>query len=283
MMRRILLMIAVAIWLAPHAAYATEWAGQVIFVSGSVKIGRSGKFVNAKLKTPAMKGDTVVAGKRSTAKILFPDDSMLTVRPDTSVEISEYLFDAKKSRAESLFRLLAGKVRAVVGRASFSIKTQTAVAGARGTVFEVSYSEQTRLTMVSVIEGIVELRNVNPAIAGLRVVTAGQSSSVPEGRSPSAPAPTPSSGTSRQGGAASGSAQRAEGDSGDGSTTEATELNDSVVPAVQDPVPGALGGAPTDETSTMTPDSGNTTGTTGQTTIDQQPAVTPVDIKVVFP
>lgn len=280
MMRRILLMIAVAIWLAPPAAYATEWAGQVIFVSGSVKIGRSGKFVNAKLKTPARKGDTVVAGKRSTAKILFPDDSMLTVRPDTSVEISEYLFDAKKSRAESLFRLLAGKVRAVVGRASFSIKTQTAVAGARGTVFEVSYSEQTRLTVVSVIEGIVELRNVNPAIAGLRVVTAGQSSSVPEGRSPSAPAPTPSSGTSSQGGAASGSAQRAEGDSGDGSTTE---LNDSAVPAVQDPVPGALGGAPTDETSTMTPDSGNATGTTGQTTIDQQPAVTPVDIKVIFP
>jgi hypothetical protein len=279
MMRRISLMIALAIWLAPHAAFATEWAGQVIFVNGSVKISRGGKLVNAALKTPAMKGDTVVTGKRSTAKILFPDDSLLTVRPDTSVEITEYLFDAKKSRAASLFRLLAGKVRAVVGRASFSIKTQTAVAGARGTVFEVAYNEQTRITMVSVIEGIVELRNVNPAVSGLRVVTAGQSSSVPEGRSPSAPAPTPppSSGTSGQ---KSDSAQQADGGSGDGSQTE---LNDSAIPAVQGPVSGAPGGAPADVTGTTTPDISDTAGTTGQTTIDLQPAVTPVDIKVLFP
>jgi hypothetical protein len=66
--------------------------------------------------------------------MLFIDDSVLTLREKTKVVVKEYAY-SKERGGKSIFNLLDGKMKAVVGKAQFEVHTPTAVAAARGTVF----------------------------------------------------------------------------------------------------------------------------------------------------
>ncbi|OGQ47747.1 MAG: hypothetical protein A3H42_06680 [Deltaproteobacteria bacterium RIFCSPLOWO2_02_FULL_46_8] len=120
-------------------AFAAEPAGQVVDVIGDVIVIQEGKApIAPTLKQPVYLGDIIETKKTGGMKILFKDDTVLTVKENSKTLISEFLFDPKKNQRKAVFHVVYGKIRTVVGRffgenQPVEIRTPTAVGGIRGT------------------------------------------------------------------------------------------------------------------------------------------------------
>jgi hypothetical protein len=128
-------------------------------------------------------GDILVTEKKTYARIRFSDDSELILRPNSQLRISQYHFDQASPRDDkAFFNLAKGGLRAVTGkigsrssRDSYKMMTETAVAGIRGTTYELRICEGNCGAIpdglyLYVMDGIVSLTNN----AGSRDIGAGQ-------------------------------------------------------------------------------------------------------------
>lgn len=153
-----LLSLAVA---APWSAQAADAVGRIISVQGEPKVERaSGGTIAVRRDDPVHVGDTVRTGA-GRAKILFQDNSIMTLAEQTDLKITEFLFQAQTEERSSVFNLLSGKVKTLVGKLfssapNFTIRTPTAVAGVRGTFFQVDFDGD---TLVTVFDGEVDVAN----------------------------------------------------------------------------------------------------------------------------
>jgi hypothetical protein len=138
-----------------------EPVGNVVAVRGSATVERGGKKLDAQPRLGIDLQDTVVTGAGGRVKLLFIDDSVLTLAEKTHMNIDTFLH-SRTDRGKSLFNLLDGKMRAVVGKTGFEVKTPTVVAAARGTVilFEVGKREGRHFTRVTSLEGLVDVRSL---------------------------------------------------------------------------------------------------------------------------
>lgn len=172
------------------------WADEVGTVAGSegtAFVWRGDQAIEAKIGTAIEIGDQLATGQPGRIKVVFQDDSVLTVSEDSRVTVDEQVFDASASKARSAFSLLKGKVGALVsdyyGKPgnSYEVKTETAVAGVRGTEFAMVYDPQASLTEVTGITGTVHVVSLaNLAETGV-LVTANESTSVARGQLPTVP------------------------------------------------------------------------------------------------
>lgn len=128
------------IFLVPMAAQAqAEAAGQIIDLQGGVTLTpKGGAPKPAALKQPVNVGDKLETKATGALKILFVDDTILTLKENSKTLITEFLFDAKAGKRKTVLNVLEGKARTVVGKffgddQTVEIKTPTAVAGIRGT------------------------------------------------------------------------------------------------------------------------------------------------------
>jgi ferric-dicitrate binding protein FerR (iron transport regulator) len=134
--------------------------------------------------------DLVSTAEGGRVKILFIDDSVLTLAEKSRMSVDTFIH-SRSDRGKSLFNLLDGKMRAVVGKTKFEVKTPTVVAAARGTVilFEVGTINGRAFTRVTCLEGIVDIRKLTDEEGAATVMlTAGESILVMAGQ----PLPTPS-------------------------------------------------------------------------------------------
>ena len=122
-------------------------------------------------------------------KILFRDDSILTLGQNSKLVIKQYLYNPKSKRTESIYELADGRLKAVVGGPGFKVTTPTAFAAARGTVFVIWYDSSTNTTGLAVIEGSVQFGNINPDIPGTQTIAAGQMSALSGNGPPGPPGP----------------------------------------------------------------------------------------------
>lgn len=145
-------------------AYAAAPIGAVAASEGTVTLQRGGKTYKLPTGTKLFNGDAVLTSKGSFAKLLFNDDSLLTVGANSSFKLENYAVTAT-SRSAS-FRLMFGKVRAIVskfasGNTDYKFVTPTAVAGVRGTHLVLDFDQSTKQTTLSVIEGEVGFRGID--------------------------------------------------------------------------------------------------------------------------
>lgn len=106
-------------------------------------------------------GDNIRAHAGSSAVLDLPDGSTIFVAENSRIVVSKLDFDPQSHARQALFHLAVGKVRAVVSQAAitlvkarqsnFAVTTPTAVAAARGTVFEVVYDATQNVMRVAVI------------------------------------------------------------------------------------------------------------------------------------
>jgi len=178
---------ALAVLMAAGAAAAAEKAGDVVSVRGKAQIERQGGRSDARIRDALQESDSVVTKDKARLKMLFRDDSVLTLGANSRLNIRKYLYSPENKRAESIYELADGRLRSVAGGPGFKVTTPTAFAAARGTVFSVSYDAETGTTEISVLEGAVEVRNINDAIPGSQVVVAGQSTTVAGNKPPTTP------------------------------------------------------------------------------------------------
>jgi len=134
----------------PKVLHAEESIGTVIAVKEKVYVFRSGKDE----RLPVQRGDDILladtyeteAGAR--AKLLFQDDSLITLGESTRLLVSENIYKPAEKQRSSIMHLLSGSARALVGKtfsnakSKFEIHTPTSVAAAKGTYFIVKICEE---------------------------------------------------------------------------------------------------------------------------------------------
>lgn len=161
---------------------AEEEAGSVIALRGGASIQRSGKTLEARIKDRIMLHDVVATRAESRVKLLFKDDSVLTLGASSQVSVLEFV-QGKDKGSRAIFNLIDGKMRSVVGRAGFEVRTPTAVAAARGTIIlsETGKINDKKYTTILAHEGEVGLRSSDPKIPGTVLLTPGMMLTVVEG------------------------------------------------------------------------------------------------------
>jgi hypothetical protein len=161
-------LIVMLLILLPLIAEAQE-VGLMVALKGKVTILRDNRTTNAVLKDKIFLKDTIETKEESRAKILFKDDSILTLAEKTRVNIEEYLYSEDRKKGRSIINLIDGKLRSLVGKNEFEVHTPTVVAAARGTYFIVwtGIEEGVPMSGVAVLEGFVHLSSINPAIPGV--------------------------------------------------------------------------------------------------------------------
>lgn len=166
--------------------------GSVVALKGKAVIERSGKKVDAKIKAKLQLADTVQTGAGSRLKMLFVDDSVLTLSNNSRMAIKEFVH-SKGDRGKSIFNLLDGKMRAVVGKTRFEVQTPTAVAAARGTViyFETGILDGKHFTKIICLEGTVDVQGVGAAAGTSIPLTAGNQIMIMENEPLPQPTATP--------------------------------------------------------------------------------------------
>jgi len=183
----IIIMALTAMVSYPFIVSAADTAGNVVSVRGSAFIEREASDISAKIKDTLLEKDQVRTEDRSRIKMLFRDDSILTLGSNTKLVVSQYLYSPEEKRAESIYELIDGKLRTVVGNAGLTVKTPTAFAAARGTIFIIWYDRDRQATGIAVIEGEVEIRSINPDLKDTLLLKAGNLSYVYNGESPQEP------------------------------------------------------------------------------------------------
>ncbi len=160
-------------------ASVSETAGDVL-----VKAATDEDFRPLGDTTHVLTGYAVRTGAASGVTLNWVDGSRVRLGPETSIRVRKCNFNTSSKQTTSLFDLDAGRIwvrvlSALGGKTKFEVRTPTATAGVRGTVFSVSVDEAGQ-TAVAVYEGEV----VVDAEGGTATVAPGQQASVEGGAAP---------------------------------------------------------------------------------------------------
>ncbi|MBI5741647.1 MAG: FecR domain-containing protein [Nitrospirae bacterium] len=174
------------------AASAGSDVGAVVAVKNRAIIAREKQEFDAKVKDGIFSIDTVTTLEASRAKMLFRDDSVLTLGEKSRLVVKEYVYN-EGQRGASVFNLIDGKMKAIVGNTNFEVHTPTALAGARGTVilFENGVVAGRRRTTIISEEGSVEIKNIDSNIPKKIILEPHWMTTVWEGEAPTEPEPAP--------------------------------------------------------------------------------------------
>ncbi len=159
----------------------------VTFIQGEVMIMTK----SAAKWAPAYKGqrlsigDKIKTGRSGRAEVKFANSAIFRMRPLSQLEIpSEKDNDGKRvGFLDMKFGKVWSKVKPVGKGESFKVRTPTAVAGIRGTVFTLSVNAITKKSIVAVLEGSIDVA------AGGATVPVGENekTSVEENQAPDTP------------------------------------------------------------------------------------------------
>jgi len=126
--------------------------GHVQKTQGKVYVIHKDDSVAYRLKDnyPLFSGDTLITSKRARTNAVMKDKSVFALAAGSKMVIDKSVYDPEKDTRTSIMGVLFGRVRFIVkkltGRSSFTVKTQTAVCGVRGTDFAISVRPATKKT-----------------------------------------------------------------------------------------------------------------------------------------
>jgi hypothetical protein len=166
-MKRTLLFLLFSVM--PTWLFANEAVGNAVAVIGSVTIVRAdtGEENPLQRNGEIFLNDTIKTGADGLVKVLLKDESILKVSPATELQISEMIAGPGEG-GRSTVELLKGRIRSVIGNklganSEFNVNTPVAVAGVRGTDFEVVHTlvDGEWVTGVRCFDGAVALSTVD--------------------------------------------------------------------------------------------------------------------------
>jgi hypothetical protein len=204
MKRRIIISVFLGLMLAlgfraqVQAAAPSPIAGKAVQVEGEALVSHDGqdKFETLAEGSSVFSNDQIKTRDDSRVKILFPDDSIIVVGPESVFQINENVYSASGRNRQSSFKLLTGKIRVLVTKhlaasgSKFEIQTTTAVTGVRGTHFAIEAKADDE-TNVFTIEGELNVRNSQDEIRGSVTVSSNMMTRIKAGLVPSSPEQIP--------------------------------------------------------------------------------------------
>jgi len=189
--RPIVLLAALAC-LAARAARAED-VGTVAGFEPTAEIGHDGLWTPAALGATVRLGDTLRTAAHGRLRVVFRDDSVVTLAEQTELAVDEQVFRPDDGSFRSALRLVEGKIRALVGErygasgASFEVKTTIGTSGVRGTDFIALYDPRREVMDVVGVSGRIAVSSPLALIGASVYVTEHELSSVARGKLPTAP------------------------------------------------------------------------------------------------
>ena len=185
---------------ATSGAVNDESIGSITAIEGEVYLSHRGDTAAfpAMLGDPIYLYDHIQTEKQSRVQLLFEDESLLNLAENTYIQITEHIYSPEENRRSSVFRIMMGKVRAIVGRyfrgagSRYKVSTPTAIIGVRGTHFVVdaTLSDETTVVCMDSATDLV-VRNIEEDVPGEVILTTGLMTKVLEGIPPSLPTAAP--------------------------------------------------------------------------------------------
>jgi hypothetical protein len=152
---------------SPTSLFAEEVVGTVAALLGKAYVTKIG----AKEVLLVKRGDnthfldTYETKAKSRLKVLFEDDSIITLGENTKISITENLYNPREKKRSTTIKMVSGSLRVLVGKgfaaskSKFEVHTPTSMAAARGTYFIVWLTEEAgkQHSHILVLEGKVEV------------------------------------------------------------------------------------------------------------------------------
>lgn len=173
--------------------HADDDVGKIVALRGKAMVQRDTKSLDAQVKMGIKPRDNIKTGAGGRVKLLFIDESVLTLGDNSKLSVKEFVYN-KAKEGKSIFNLIDGKMRTVVGKTKFEVQTPTAVASARGTViyFDVGMINNKAYTEIVCLEGTVVVTSILPTITGQIVLKPGTMVILKEGEALPQPFKAPS-------------------------------------------------------------------------------------------
>ena len=167
--------------------------GRFLKIEGQVDLLKGGKLPGnaAKLTDPLEINDVIRTKSKSRAQVLFVDDTMLTLAPETRVAVADYFYDGPRGKRRALLQVFRGLAHTVVKQVlklkepDFVMQTQTVVIGVRGTEWYTLILPNA--TNVYNLEGLLELTSSNRLIPGSLLLPALKYSEIRRDQPPGPP------------------------------------------------------------------------------------------------
>ncbi|MBF0528931.1 MAG: FecR domain-containing protein [Deltaproteobacteria bacterium] len=167
--------------------------GTVEEVVGSATITHKGdpKTITLQAGMPIYLYDNVKTQPSGQVRLLFKDQSIVSVATDTSLTIDEFVFDPSKQQRTGLISILWGKVKCLVNdtvgasRNKFDVITPTAVIGVRGTDFLVWVKTKTE-TRTAALKNAVDVASTLDKLRKM-LLESGKYTNVLAGKPPTSP------------------------------------------------------------------------------------------------
>lgn len=126
-----------ALWIvSAYAQQQPEPIGIVTAVKGQVTVVSGGVSEQVNQGARVFLGDRFQTGENSGAKILFNDDTLISLGANTKFEITEFVYNP--ARRKSFSNILTGKIKAIIqkfeGESDVQFATPNGVAGVKGTI-----------------------------------------------------------------------------------------------------------------------------------------------------
>jgi hypothetical protein len=191
MLGRILLILNLFIlipWATSVSSQEGESVGIVTAVNGQATVISAGESGSVEKGTEVFLGDRIETGDDSGVKILFNDDSLISLGANATFEITEFVYTPTKRK--SLSNLVKGKLKGIIQKipgveTNIEFATPNAVAGIKGTELYID-----ALGIFYTHEGETYVRGIVRCPREV-VVGAGQFSEILQDGCPSVPAPIP--------------------------------------------------------------------------------------------
>lgn len=165
----ILIVFLFALSLCTNARAQDNSVGIVTALSGEVTATDSGGTETLTEGDPVFMGDIIRTGPDSGVKIVFKDESLISLGDDTELEINEFVYTP--TQRKSIANVAKGKVRGIISNikdrdSQVEFRTKNAVAGIKGTTLYIDANGE----IFGVREGFVD---VSGRVPGSKVVSLG--------------------------------------------------------------------------------------------------------------
>jgi len=124
-----------------YAGTQSDSVGIIKSVSGDVLITGSQTTIKAVDNMRLIRGDSVQTGANGSAGLIFEDDTVVALGPNSEMEIENFLFDPVNSKLSFVAGLIHGTFSFITGQIAklapdnVTLQTPDATLGVRGTKF----------------------------------------------------------------------------------------------------------------------------------------------------
>lgn len=176
-------------------AFPNTKAGVFLQVGGKVLVTHAGaKPISAVPKGEIFLKDVIETKKDSAVELKFDDGTKMVLRENAKIAVTQFLFQPKQQKRETVIQIFFGKVKAVVTKtfdkktSKTQLQTPTATVGIRGTIVALEVTQS--VTKVYCLKGLLEA--FSPGFPDKIVaISEGKFSEVLKGKFPRVPVDIP--------------------------------------------------------------------------------------------